>query len=295
MTLKSMTGFARISGTAPDYDWVWELKSVNNKNLDIRMRLPAVLDGFDIKLKKNIGAQIARGTVFANLTLSDSGAEGGIVINEKKLEALIKLATTYSGQPHIAPASLDGLLRVKGVVEEREETLDEDQRSILEDQIMESLNAVITKLISDRSEEGERMQQVLKQQLADIEALTKAARDHSGDRTISMQTRFAQQLDKLQSVSKPVDDERLAQEIALLAVKADIMEELDRLDSHVTEAKKLLDSVKPVGRRLDFLCQEFNREANTLCAKSGDTKLTKIGLDIKTLIDQFREQVQNIE
>jgi uncharacterized protein (TIGR00255 family) len=139
------------------------------------------------------------------------------------------------------------------------------------------------------------MQSVLQQQLEGIENLTDQARAHSSDRTLAMQKRFSQQLEKLESVKKPVDDERLAQEIALLAVKADIMEELDRLDSHITEAKNLLNSDKPVGRRLDFLCQEFNREANTLCAKSGDTKLTKIGLDIKTLIDQFREQIQNIE
>jgi uncharacterized protein (TIGR00255 family) len=295
MPLKSMTGFARSTSNAHDYNWVWETKSVNNKNLDIRMRLPSMLDGFDITLKKFVASQITRGTVFINLTLENETANAGITVNEQKLQALIDVAGKYSDHKHITPASLDGLLRVKGIVEEGDTSIDDDLRQTLEAKLKASLSDTLDQLITARSEEGERMQSVLQQQLEGIENLTDQARAHSSDRTLAMQKRFSQQLEKLESVKKPVDDERLAQEIALLAVKADIMEELDRLDSHITEAKNLLNSDKPVGRRLDFLCQEFNREANTLCAKSGDTKLTKIRLDIKTLIDQFREQIQNIE
>ena len=290
-----MTGFARESGSGNGYDWGWEVKSVNNKNIDIRIKLPSFLDGFDIPLKKLIAEKIARGTIFVNLTINKGAMDSGFVINEAKLAALIEVAQKFSDNKGIGNASIDGLLRVKGVVEEGNDVLEDTVRKNLEKSLSESLTKALGVLVNDRSLEGERMQSVLIQQLDDIEQLAGDARLQSKDRTAAMQTRFTQQLEKLQTINKPVDDERLAQEVALLAVKADVMEELDRLDSHVVEAKKLLSSDKPVGRRLDFLCQEFNREANTLCAKSGDTKLTKIGLDIKTLIDQFREQVQNIE
>ncbi len=290
-----MTGFGRTNGTGHDFDWVWEVKSVNNKSLDIRVRLPALLDGFDITLKKWLSTQISRGTIFVNLTINRNATDAGFIVNEAKLQALIDIAQQYDGTASILPATLDGLLRIKGVIDEGEKGLNDKHRSELETSLKDSLADAVSALVSNRAQEGARMHEVLCKQIIEIEELVNAARIQSKDRVIVMQKRFTQQLEKLQSVSKPIDDEKLAQEIALLAVKADVMEELDRLDSHIVEAKTLLDSSEPIGRRLDFLCQEFNREANTLCAKSGDTKLTKIGLDIKTLIDQFREQIQNIE
>ena len=290
-----MTGFGRKNGTGHDFDWIWEVKSVNNKSLDIRVRLPALLDGFDITLKKWLSSQISRGTVFVNLTINRNANDAGFIVNEAKLQALIDIAQQYEGTSAVLPASLDGLLRVKGVIEEGEKSLNDIERSQLETALKDSLADAVSELVINRAQEGARMHQVLCKQIIDIEELVNAARIQSKDRVIVMQKRFTQQLEKLQSVNKPIDEDKLAQEIALLAVKADVMEELDRLDSHIVEAKTLLDRSEPIGRRLDFLCQEFNREANTLCAKSGDTKLTKIGLDIKTLIDQFREQIQNIE
>jgi len=295
MTLKSMTGFARRTDSNEHFAWVWEVKSVNNKNLDARVRVPSLLDGFDIAAKKAITAKVTRGTVFANLSLSKEGDAASLSVNEGKLEALIKVAQKHSATDGVRPASIDGLLAVKGIIEESQDDLSEDERAALENALTESLNECLDGLNAARSGEGARIQTVLDQQLSAINDLAQKARNDNGDRLEAMQNRFKQQLEKLTGVKKPVDEERLAQEIAMLAVKADIMEELDRLDSHVVEAESLLSSTKPVGRRLDFMCQEFNREANTLCAKSGDTNLTKTGLEIKVLIDQFREQIQNIE
>jgi uncharacterized protein (TIGR00255 family) len=295
MTLKSMTGFARRTDSNDHFSWVWEVKSVNNKNLDARVRVPSLLDGFDITAKKTITSKITRGTVFANLSLSKEGDAASISVNEGKLEALLEVAQKYSTMDGVTPASIDGLLAVKGIVEESQDDLSEDDRAVLERALTESLNECLDALNAARGGEGARIQTVLDQQLSAIKDLAQKARSDNGDRLEAMHNRFKQQLEKLTGVKKPMDEERLAQEIAMLAVKADIMEELDRLDSHVIEAESLLSSTKAVGRRLDFMCQEFNREANTLCAKSGDTNLTKTGLEIKVLIDQFREQVQNIE
>lgn len=295
MAINSMTGFARGAGSAHGFTWNWEVKSVNNKGLDVRTRLPSFLDGFDLKIKKTVSAKVARGSVFIALTVESDGDSETLVINEERLKALLEVAGKYTGAEGVVPASLDGLLAVKGVVEVSAREMSDDDRSQLETSLLDSLAVVLKDLTEARGEEGARMQTVLGEQIGEVETLSNKARDHAGDRNQAMFDRYKSQLAKLEGLEKPVADDRIAQELAVLAVKADIQEELDRLDSHVTEAKSLLNQGKPVGRRLDFLCQEFNREANTLCSKSGDSELTKIGLDLKVLIDQFREQVQNIE
>ena len=294
MPLSSMTGFARGAGEGAGFRWNWEIKSVNNKGLEVRCRVPAFLDGFDLQIKKNVTSELARGSVFVNLSVSRDGDEAVFEINEERLNALIDVAAKYGGHGGIAQASIDGLA-IKGVADLTVREVAEEERESLEASLEGSLTGLLAELKKARCSEGVRMQDVLAAQLAEIEALSNAAREVAGDRVQAMEARFLAQLARLQNADKPVSDERLAQEIAVLAVKADVQEELDRLDSHVLEAKKLMASAKPVGRRLDFLCQEFNREANTLCSKSGDSALTKIGLDLKALIDQFREQVQNIE
>ena len=295
MTMNSMTGFARGAGAAHGHQWNWEIKSVNNKGLDVRTRLPAFLDGYDLEVKKFVSSALSRGSIFVALNVETEEDEGALVVNERRLDALADIAAKFEGRAGVAPATFDGLLAVKGVLELTTKELSETELKELRDQLNASLKSVIDELKSARADEGARMQSVLTGQLDQIEALAKRARQQAGDRTQAMQDRFRQQLSKLENIEKPVPEERLVQELALLAVKADIQEELDRLDCHVEEARSLLAAKKPVGRRLDFLCQEFNREANTLCSKSGDSKLTKIGLDLKVLIDQFREQVQNIE
>lgn len=295
MSLKSMTGFARSSGELGSFRWNLELKSVNNKGLEIRTKLPGFLDGFDIELKKVIGKGVTRGSLFLNLHTSRVGEDEQFVVNQSRLDKLVDAAGKLADIDGLEAARVDGLLAVKGVVELVSEEPSDDDLKNLKSQLKEDLKALLNDLVESRSAEGKRMQSVLEDQLRDMKGLLDKARSAVGDRDVAMRNRFEAQLAKLTKLDKPVPDDRLAQEIALLAVKSDIQEEFDRLESHFEEAEKLLSSGKPVGRRLDFLCQEFNREANTLCSKSGDTAVTRIGVDLKVLIDQFREQVQNIE
>lgn len=295
MTLKSMTGFARGVGNALGHTWSWEIKSVNNKGLDVRAKYPSFLDGFDLTIKKAVSSKLSRGSVFVALQVESENDDSMFVVHEERLKSLLDVAAKYAESPGVTAASLDGLLAVKGVVDLVASELDDNNRKKLEDALLENLDDVLSDLTAARADEGARMATVLNTQLADIERLAGEARAISGDRLTAMHERFRQQLKKLEQIATPVSDDKLAQEIATMAVKADIQEELDRLDSHVLEARKLLNSDNSVGRKLDFLCQEFNREANTLCSKSGDSALTKVGLELKAVIDQFREQIQNIE
>ncbi|WP_262695286.1 YicC/YloC family endoribonuclease [Kordiimonas aquimaris] len=295
MTLKSMTGFARRGGLLDSFRWNLEIKSVNNKGLEVRVKYPVFLDGFDIDIKKSASKALARGSVFINLQVDQADQEENFVVNEKRLNALVTLAKKYKDTEGVAPAQMDGLLAIKGVVELANDEPNEDQVTTLKSALSKELTELLKDLDGAREAEGERMYAFLESQLAEMRALVEAAKDIAGDRAKAMQERFVSQLRKLENTEKPVSDDRLAQEIAVMVVKADIQEELDRLDSHFEEADNLLRDTKPVGRRLDFLCQEFNREANTLCSKASDTRLTKVGVDLKVLIDQFREQIQNIE
>lgn len=295
MSLKSMTGFARSSGEQDSFRWNFELKSVNNKGLEVRVKLPGFLDGFDIELKKIISKKIARGSLFLNLFAGRRSDEEQFVVNQTRLEKLVEVASSLGNKDGLQPARVDGLLSVKGVVDLVASEPSETELENLKKQLSKDLETLLGDLVASRQAEGARMQVVLGDQLKQMVALLENARTAVGDRDSAMRGRFEMQLAKLNKLDKPVPDDRLAQEIALIAVKSDIQEEFDRLESHFEEAETLLSSGKPVGRRLDFLCQEFNREANTLCSKSGDTTVTRIGMDLKVLIDQFREQVQNIE
>ncbi len=295
MPLNSMTGFARCAGASAGHSWNLEIKSVNNKGLDIRTRFPHFLDGFDLTAKKIVSSKLTRGSVFLSLNIENDAGEGAFTINEDRLKCLIDVAARHSGAQGVQAASIDGLLAIKGVVEVSVPDISETQKKEVEKALTASLNEVLDDLCEARRDEGRRMEAVLLKQLDEIIQLTSSVKNIAGDRVASIEKRFLNQLQKLESTSKPIPEERLAQEVAIIAVKADIQEELDRLESHIEEARTLIAEHKPVGRRLDFLCQEFNREANTLCSKSGDANLTKIGLDLKTTIDQFREQIQNIE
>ena len=295
MSLKSMTGFARSSGENGSFRWNYELKSVNNKGLEIRTKMPSFLDGFDIELKKVISSKVGRGSLFLNLSTSKASDDEDFIVNQARLDKLVKLAATLGNVDGLQPARVDGLLSVKGIVDLVADDPSENDLKDLKQALKTDLIQLLEGLISSRSDEGARMKTVLDEQLIQMRGLLDDARAAVGDRDEAMRTRFETQLAKLNKLDKPVPDERIAQEIALMAVKSDIQEEFDRLQSHFDEAEKLLGSDKPVGRRLDFLCQEFNREANTLCSKSSDTTVTRIGVDLKVLIDQFREQIQNIE
>ncbi|WP_308909838.1 YicC/YloC family endoribonuclease [Pseudokordiimonas caeni] len=295
MNLMSMTGFARASGEGLGYRWVVEAKSVNAKGLEVRVKLPGTLDSIDIELKRRAGLMLKRGTLFVNINLDRGEAAEGFSINEERLAALVALAGRYDGTKGMAPARLDGLLMVRGVIDFADEAPDSDTLDALGNAVLASVDEALKALVEARRDEGGRLATVLAAQLDDITRLTGEAETLANDRTEQMVARFKAQVEKMLGGEKPVADERLAQEIVLLAVKADIREELDRLASHIEEARRLMADEGPVGRRLDFLCQEFNREANTLCSKSGDTALTRVGVELKTVIDQFREQIQNIE
>lgn len=295
MSLKSMTGFASGGASFGGYSWSFEVKSVNAKGLDIRSRVPSFLDGLDIEIKKIVSQSLKRGTIFVNLSIERDGAGSDFTINTELLDTLIKTASAYAGRPGIAPASIDGLLNIKGVIDFSSKDLDDDIKKQLLDALMKNLQSVVSQLIDARSSEGLRMKDILSSNMDEMLTLVDSADKSAAVRIDAVRDRFQSNVERLLQDDSIVSNDRLEQEIAMLAVKADITEEIDRLKSHITEARAILTSDDAVGRRLDFLSQEFNREANTLCSKSNDKDLTRIGLAMKILIDQFREQIQNIE
>lgn len=295
MSLKSMTGFASGSAAHSGYSWSFEVKSVNAKGLDIRSRVPSFLDGLDIEIKKLVSKSLQRGTIFVNLNIERDGADNDFTINSKLLDSLIETASAYSDRPGIAPASIDGLMNIKGVIDFSSKGIDEDEKKQLLTALIKHLQTVVSDLIEARLGEGLRMQEILSSNMDEMLALVASAEQCAAVRIEAVRDRFQANVERLLQDDASVSKDRLEQEIAILAVKADITEEIDRLRSHITEAREIMESSDAVGRRLDFLSQEFNREANTLCSKSNDKDLTRIGLAMKVLIDQFREQIQNIE
>jgi uncharacterized protein (TIGR00255 family) len=291
-----MTGFARSDGNDEVVSWGWEAKSVNGRGLDIRCRVPGGMDQIDARARARITALFSRGSI--NLNLQTQRKSGGVdyAINRDLLEKLIDVAAEYADKPGVEAARIDGLFALRGVVEvsdQQEE--DKATREEREASILASLEDVLQNLALARAEEGARIDAVLREQINEIEALSDAARKSAAAQPEAIRARLAEQIASIMEAGLQADPERITQEAAVLAVKSDIREEIDRLDAHIAAARELLDQGGVVGRRLDFLAQEFNREANTLCSKSPDNDLTSIGLDLKTVIDRLREQVQNIE
>jgi len=295
MALSSMTGFARSHGVSGTYAWAWELKSVNSKGLDVRLRLPPGWDAIDAPVRALVSEALARGTVHANLTVTREGLAPVVRINEPVLDALLATIGKLGHRVDAAPPSIDGILALKGVVEVVDEAESEDERRAAEAAVVGGFKQALSGLVDMRRTEAKALERVLMQRLGEIATLTGQAEAAPGRRAEAIKARLAEQVDALLAASDRFDPDRLHQEAILLATKADIREELDRLASHVEQARKLLSQGGSVGRRLDFLSQEFNREANTLCAKSNDVELTKIGLELKSVVEQFREQVQNLE
>jgi uncharacterized protein (TIGR00255 family) len=291
----SMTGFARASGSLGPWSYAWELKSVNAKGLDLRLRVPPNFDAVEIKARAIISARLTRGSVFVNLTAKRAEAEGSARINRAALDRLLAALGDVPPHANLRPASLDGLLAIRGVVEVVEPEDDEAQRLALEKGVLAALDEALEALLSSRRAEGAALAAVLRERLTRIGALTAQADVLPARQPEAVRQRLAQQVARLLESAEGLDPARLHQEAVLLAVKADIREELDRLAAHVAGAQKLLAEGGPIGRRLDFLAQEFSRETNTLCAKSNDPALTEIGLELKIEVEQLREQVQNIE
>ena len=295
MTLSSMTGFARGHGVSGSYAWAWEIKSVNGKGLDLRLRLPSGWDAIEAAARTRAAERLARGSIQANLTVERSGAAPVVRINAAVLEAILATAREISSRIDARAPSLDGLLALKGVMEVSEAEELEEERRRAESAVIAGFTALLEDLAEMRQREGAALGRVLVVRLGEIAALAQRAELAPGRRPEAIRVRLAEQVANLVAQSDRFDPDRLHQEAILIATKADVREELDRLAAHVAQARQLIEQGGPIGRRLDFLAQELNREANTLCAKANDVELTNIGLELKAAVEQFREQVQNVE
>lgn len=295
MALSSMTGFARSHGTSGPYTFEWELKSVNAKGFDFRMRLPPGWDDVELSARKRATELLSRGTVYANLNVKRSSAASNIRVNEDVLSAVVKIAGQLAARIDAVAPSIDGLLAIKGVIEVAEPEANEAEEQAARVAVAASFEQALSSLIDMRKREGATLGDILKQRLDQIEQLAGQAEKAPGRQPEAIRARLAEQIAALVSASDRFDSDRLTQEALLMATKADIREELDRIASHLSQSRALLDKGGPVGRRLDFLAQEFNREVNTCCSKSNDLELTNAGLEMKNVVEQFREQVQNLE
>src|ERR1700758_271670 len=295
MALSSMTGFARSRGASGPYAFEWELKSVNAKGFDLRLRLPPGWDELEAHAKKRAGEVLARGTVYANLNVKRSGALATVRINEDVLASVVKAAGLLSSKIDAVAPSIDGLLAIKGVIEVVEPEADEEEDKAAKAAAAAAFDEALDNLVAMRRREGTTLGQVLSQRMNEIEVLAKKAEAAPGRKPEAIRARLAEQIAALLEASDRFDVDRLNQEALLIAAKADIREELDRIASHIAQAREIIRKGGAVGRRLDFLAQEFNREVNTTCSKSNDVELTNTGLEMKNVVEQFREQVQNLE
>lgn len=295
MALSSMTGFARSHGVCGTYAWSWELKSVNAKGLELRLRLPPGWDAIEVPVRTLAAEKLSRGNVYANLTVTREGVAPVVRVNEPVLAAVLAAMNNLAGKLDAAKPTLDGVLGLKGVIEVLDEEESEDARQDAGREIVAGFGQALAGLTEMRRHEGGALGAILSARLDDIAALTARAEAAPGRSAEAIRKRLAEQVAALMETPGRFDSDRLHQEAILLASKADIREELDRLAAHVAQARKLLGGGGAVGRRLDFLAQEFNRESNTLCSKSNDVELTNIGLELKSAVEQFREQVQNLE
>ena len=293
--LSSMTGFARRQGVAGAYGWVWEIRSVNAKGLDLRLRLPPGWDAVEGPARNGAAQVLARGTVHGTLTVERQGVASSVRINEPVLAAVLATIKGLAGRVEAAAPRLDGILSLKGVIEVIDEDEREEDRRVAEAAVIAGFRTTVAELAAMRRHEGEALGQVLTQRVREIAVLAERAEAAPGRRPEAIKARIVEQVAMLLDASDRFDPDRLQQEAILIASKADIREELDRLASHVAQIERLIASGGPIGRRLDFLAQELNREANTLCSKSNDVELTNIGLELKSVVEQFREQVQNLE
>ena len=293
MGVASMTGFARAQDEATGMSWVWEVKSVNGRAFDLRLRLAPGFDALEPELRALMAQRFRRGNFSANLAITRT-TPPALRINREALSQLVTLINELSGEIEAAPPRLDGLLALRGVVE----TVEDEDETVIEARrqaVLAGWHAALDRLADARAEEGTRIAALLGSQLDEMAALVTAAADCAAAQPAALRERLRTVLANLADLMPSMPEERVAQEVALLATRADIREEIERLRAHIEQASELLQQGEAVGRRLDFLCQELNREANTLCSKSADIELTRIGLALKAVIEQFREQVQNIE
>ena len=295
MPVASMTGFARGTGQDGSVAWAWEAKSVNGRGLDVRCRLPAGMDVIDLEIRRIAGELFARGSLTVSLQIDGGQGQTRLSVNRDALDQMLDVCRELRQEVDAAPPSLEALLAIRGVVEVAEEEEAPEARSQRDALIVGDLRETLDALLASRRDEGARIASMLADQLDEIAGLAERAAESAALQPEALRARLTERVGALIDATPALPEERLAQEVALLLVKSDGREEVDRLRAHVAAARELIEAGGVVGRRLDFLCQEFNREANTLCSKATDVELTRIGLDLKVVIDQLREQVQNLE
>jgi uncharacterized protein (TIGR00255 family) len=295
MTISSMTGFAREAGVTGAYQWAWEIKTVNGRGLDVRLRTPPGYDGIGEEARQQVLKALARGMCQLNLSITRDATTARAKVNQDVLAALIDAIAGLKLPDGVRPASVDGLLTVRGVVEFEDEAESEALQEAVAADLRLAVGRMIEALQAARRGEGRALAEVIEARLAEIERLVEMAESCPARQPEAVKARLQSQLAALLETAPALDPARLHQEAVLVAARADIREELDRLRAHVAAAREVLRQGGAVGRRLDFLAQEFGREANTLCAKANDVSLSRIGLDLKAVVEQFREQVQNVE
>jgi uncharacterized protein (TIGR00255 family) len=296
MPLQSMTGFGRAKGQENDASWTWELRSVNGRGLDLRFRLPSGFEAFELVLREHLGKALARGNCAITLNLKLPAAAADFRLNEAALLRFAAIARRAGELAGLAePMRLEALLNGKGVIEVVESQLGEDGAGALQEMLLASFKTALAAMIEAREGEGRRLAAILAAKLEEIERMVLEAESAPARTPEAVRERLRQQLQRIFTDDLDIDRDRLYQEAAIMATRADIEEEIKRLKSHVAGARELLAENQPVGRKFEFLAQEFQREANTLCAKSNAAEITRIGLALKSAIDQFREQVQNVE
>ena len=295
MPISSMTGFARASGERQGLFWQWEIKSVNGKALDVRLRVPPGFEALETPVRAALASAFRRGNLQVSLSVSGQVGRETVRLNQDILDRLVEAGEALRDRIGGEPLRADVLLSIKGVVEVATAPEEESEAELRNAAMLESFGEALRQLAAARREEGDRLNAVVSSQVQRIAELAEAARRNPSRTPEAIRTRLAEQVSRLMETGASLDPDRLHQEAVIAATRADIQEELDRLNSHVEAAQALLTSHDAIGRKFDFLAQEFNREANTLCSKASDRTLTAIGLDLKTVIDQLREQVQNIE
>ncbi|HJZ45459.1 MAG TPA: YicC/YloC family endoribonuclease [Hyphomicrobiaceae bacterium] len=295
MTTKSMTGFARADGSTGPIAWHWELRSVNGRGLDLRLRLPPGFEGLEPRIRETVGKRISRGSLAVNLNVKRGDGATQIQLNEAALGQVLDALERLRKTTGAAPPQAEALLGIKGVLEVVEKEESEEELQARAEAMLTGLGEALDAMVRARETEGGRLRTIILDQLAAIERLVSAIATAPARTPEAIRRRLTEQLARLLDTGTSLDENRLYQEAAMLATRADVEEELQRLGAHVAAARELLDSGEPAGRRLDFLAQEFNREANTLCSKASDPEMTRAGLELKAVIDQMREQVQNIE
>lgn len=295
MTLKSMTGFARRDGTSGAATWHWEVRSVNGRGLDVRLRFPPGYEALEPKVREAAGKELTRGSVSVSLSVGRQTAQNEIRLNEVALAQVIKAAERIRELTGGEASRPEGLLSLKGVLEVADENDTPEAVEAAHAAMVASFADALAGLVAARSAEGARLAVVIADQLVEIERLVTAVEVSPARTPEAISKRLKELVGRLVETDNGFDPARLHQEAVLLATRADVEEELRRLRMHIAAARDLLAEPGAVGRKFDFLAQEFNREANTLCSKANDPDITRAGLALKVVIDQMREQVQNLE